>query len=228
MGRMQSVVPTCLLFGAIAACHTSAPATTDATGTTDSPTTSDDKGLAIEWATSPATIPGNATGDIAISSMKYRLANLRVIGDAGPGDTRTSIDTIELDWAAGTTPMPIAFADAPSGLYSKVILVADGNLVDYSYEIAGTAKLDDIPLPFAIHDRSPLAISLDTSATLEPNQTASLAITIRIDQALQSLDFHKLTNSNGMLTLDTFDDAMSDFRSKMMDDVFESTDDTPH
>ncbi|HEX7701476.1 MAG TPA: hypothetical protein VF403_12155 [Kofleriaceae bacterium] len=182
-----------------------------------------DRGLSITWATSPNTIPGE-TGDdgLSIASMTFRLANLRVIGDAGPGDTRTSVDSIELDWAAGAKPNAVSFADAPTGLYSRVILVVDGNLIDYSYELAGTTKLDGNLTPYRIHDRSPLAISLDTSAMLEPNQTASLGITIRIDQALQSLDFSKLSNQSGTLVLDTFDDAMSDFRNKMMNSVFQA------
>jgi hypothetical protein len=184
---------------------------------------STDRGLSIKWATSPNTIPGETGGDgLSIASMTFRLANLRVIGDAGPGDNRTSVDSIELDWAAGAKPNPVSFVDAPTGLYSRVILVVDNNLIDYSYELAGTTKLDGNIMPYQIHDRSPLAISLDTSAMLEPNQTASLGITIRIDQALQSLDFSKLSNQSGTLVLDTFDDAMGDFRNKMMNSVFQA------
>jgi hypothetical protein len=184
---------------------------------------SSDHGLTITWATSPSSIPGDTGGDDgSITTMTFRVANLRVIGDASAGDDRTSVDSIELDWAAGATPNAVSFADAPAGLYSKVILLADGNLIDYSYELAGTTKLDGNTLPYQIHDRSPLAISLDTSTMLEPNQTASLGITIRIDQALQSLDFHKLSNQSGTLVLDTFDDAMGDFRNKMMSSVFET------
>ena len=180
-------------------------------------------GLSITWATSPTTIPGDtADNTLTLAAMTFRLANLRVIGDAGPGDTRTSVDSIQLDWATGAKPKSVSFADAPTGLYSRVILVADGNLVDYSYELTGTTKLDGTTLPFQIHDRSPLAISLDTSAMLEPDHGLTLGITIRIDQALQSLDFHKLANESGTLVLDTFDNAMSDFREKMMNSVFQA------
>ncbi|MEO8840969.1 MAG: hypothetical protein ABI591_02565 [Kofleriaceae bacterium] len=219
---MQTVVPTCLLLGVIAACHGSDPSAPDGSMVTDG-SSSTDHGLAITWATSPNTIPGDTGGDgNSIATMTFRIANLRVIGDAGPGDNRTSIDSLELDWAAGATPSPVAFGDAPPGLYSHVILLADGNLINYSYELAGTTKLDGVSMPYQIHDRSPLAISLDTSAMLDPNETASLAITIRIDQALQSLDFHKLSNQNGTLVLDTFDNAMSDFRDDMMNSVFQT------
>jgi hypothetical protein len=184
---------------------------------------SDTSGLSIDWSTHPVTIPGDVgSNDTTITSMTFRVANLRVIGDAGPGDDRTSIDTIVLQWQAGVLPSPISFANAPTGLYSRVVLLADGNLVDNSYELAGTTKVDGMTLPYSIQDRSPLAISLDTSTMLDPDQVASLGITIKIDQALQSLDFSKLDNENGTLTLDTFDDAMGDFRNKMASAVFEA------
>jgi hypothetical protein len=219
---MHPVVPTCLLLGVIAACHGSDPNAPDGSIDGDG-SSSSDHGLSITWATSPNTIPGNTDGggDGSITTMTFRLGNLRVIGDASAGDDRTSVDNIELDWAANMKPNPVSFADAPTGLYSKVILLADG-IITYSYELAGTTKLDGNIMPFQIHDRLPLAISVDTSVMLEPNQTASLGITIRIDQALQSLDFSKLSNQSGTLVLDTFDDAMSDFRNKMMSSVFEA------
>ncbi len=179
--------------------------------------------LSVRWATEPLAIPGDAGSNVTISRLLFRVANLRVIGDAGPGDTRTSVDAIQLGWSQGVTPDAVGFADAPTGLYSRIILLADGNLADYSWEIGGSVKLDNVATAFAIHDRSPLAISLDTSATLDPGQATALTVTVRIDQALQSLDFHQLAHTgDGGLALDTFDDAMSDFREKMMTNVFES------
>jgi hypothetical protein len=183
---------------------------------------STDQGLQVTWS-SGTPIPGNATSDVTVSHLLFRIANLRVIGDAGPGDDRTSADSFQVEWAQGMTPAPETFAMAPSGLYSHLVFLADGNLVDYSYEIEGTAKVDGNVTNFKIHDRSPLPVSLDTSTTLEPNQATSLAIVVRVDQALTSLDWSKLNNQGGTLTLDTFDDAMSDFRGKMVNSVF-STD----
>lgn len=178
--------------------------------------------LSVRWATEPVAIPGDAGSNVIISRLLFRVATLRIIGDAGPGDTRTSVDAIKVEWSQGMTPQAVGFADAPTGLYSRIILLADGNLIDYSYEIAGTVKLDNVVTPFMIHDRSPLAISLDTTATLDPGQATALTVTVRITQALQALDFHQLTRVGDGLTLDTFDDAMSDFHDKMMTTVFES------
>jgi hypothetical protein len=181
-----------------------------------------DQGLQVTWS-SATPIPGNATTDVTVSKLLFRIANLRVIGDAGPGDNRTSADSFQVEWAQGMTPVAETFANAPTGLYSHLVFLADGNLVDYSYEIEGTTKVDGNVTSFKIHDRSPLPVSLDTSTMLEPNEVASLAIVVRVDQALTSLDWSKLNNQNGTLVLDTFDDGMNDFRGKMVNSVF-STD----
>ncbi|MEO6774734.1 MAG: hypothetical protein ABI467_17295 [Kofleriaceae bacterium] len=220
---MQGVVRTCLLLGGIAACHAADPNNTvDAAPPIGDGSNMVDEGLQLTWSSSPA-IPGMATDDVTVSSLLFRISNLRVIGDAGPGDDRTSVNSIQVAWSQGATPPAVDFANAPTGLYSHLVFLADGNLTDYSYEITGTAKVGGNVMPFAIHDRSPLPISLDTSTTLEPNQATSLAIVVHLDQALQSVDWSKLGTNNGTLTLDTFDSAMSDFRGKMINNVF-STD----
>jgi hypothetical protein len=201
-----------------AGCGNPDPATgPDASATPDGSNTSG-AGLAVRWAAEPAAIPGDAGSNVTISSLLFRVANLRVIGDAGPGDTRTSIDAIQLAWAADTMPATVGFGDAPSGLYSRVALLADGNQAAYSYEVAGTVKFEGTLTPYAIHDRAPLAISLDTSATLDPGGRSTLTVTVRIDQALQSLDFHKLRQTGSGLVLDTGDPAISGFRDELMKD----------
>ena len=215
---MQGVVRTLLLLGGIVACHASSPATNpDAAPPTGDGSNAGHEGLEVRWS---AAIPGAVTSDITVSSLLFRVASLRVIGDAGPGDDRTSADTFKVSWTQGSTPDPLEFADAPTGLYSHVAFLADGNLIDYSYEIQGMAKLNGNPTPFYIHDRSPLPVSIDTSATLDPNQITSIAIDVSLDQALQSVDWSHLDNNNGTLTLDTFDNGMNDFRGKMINSVF--------
>jgi hypothetical protein len=219
---MQGVVRTCLLLGVIAGCHTTDPSSPDGGSHGSDGSDTSDNGLTITWAARPATIPGDAGSDITVSSMLFRVSNLRVIGDAGPGDTRTSADSLSVAWAQGVAPNAIPFDDAPTGLYSRVVMLADGGLTDYSYEIAGTAKVNGNAKPFRIHDLSPLGISIDTDTMLDPGRGVSLGIIVRIDQALQSISFGDLRDNNGTLVLETFDSAMNDFRKKMMSSVFET------
>src|SRR4051812_28165127 len=137
---MQGVVRMCLLVGGIAACHTSDPNSPDGGMITGDGSNEPRVGLALTWSTQPASIPGEVDSNISVASMLFRVANLRVIGDAGPGDTRTSVDQLQLSWGQSGPPEPIRFGDAPSGLYSHVLMLVEGNITDYSYEITGTAK----------------------------------------------------------------------------------------
>jgi hypothetical protein len=193
----------------------------DGRGDDDNDGSVDAPGLSLRWSTR-APIPGDITSEITVGSMVYRIANLRVIGDAGPGDNRTSQDTFSASWDTGVVPPTITFTDAPSGLYSKVILLADANFIDYAYEIHGTVKVSGDTHPYKVHDRTPIGVSIDTSAMLDPGKGTSITIRLDMAKAFEGLDFTKLTNDSGTLVLDTFDDQMNDFRGRMVSNVFDA------
>jgi len=140
---------------------------------------------------------------------------LRIIGDAGPGDTRTSRDHVELEWKTGASPAAIEFADAPSGLYSKFLMDADGETTANSYELAGTVAVDGDNVEFVIHDLEPLKVSIDTSVALDPGKRAAVKVQLEIDSAFDDLDFSELPNNQGKLELSTTDRQMSKFRSRL-------------
>ena len=97
-------------------------------------------------------------------------------------------------------------------------MIADrhGDLINDSYEIDGTVKIGNATQPFKIHDRSPIAIELDTSTTLDPGQSATVGIEVELDQSVPSIDFTMLDTDNGALDLDTLDSQMADFRTKLI------------
>ena len=172
-------------------------------------------GLTIPWTASPA-IPGAVATDLSITSMVFRVDSLRVVGDTGTSATHGAI---ELQWASGQTPQPTMFSDAPSGLYSKVVIHADGELVDYSWEIDGTVGLDGISQAFAIHDLTAMSINIDSSAMLDPGGSAMLGVTFQMDQVFDGLDFTALDNDDGLLVLDTDDCAMTAFRTNLQQSI---------
>jgi hypothetical protein len=206
---MQVVVRAVIVLG-LAACgnHEVVPPSDGAMGGTDG---AGAVGLTIPWSVKP-TVPGSVTSNVVVTSMLFRVDSLRVVGDAG---TSVSLGDLTLTWATGETPMPAVFVDAPSGLYSKVVFHADGEIVDYSWEIDGTVQLDDGSHPFAIHDREDLTADINASATLEPGGNATLPVELDIDQPFDGLDFKSLDSDDGTLTLDTLDSQMDDFRDKL-------------
>jgi hypothetical protein len=168
-------------------------------------------GLTIPWSVKPM-VPGPVASNVVVTSLLFRVDSLRVVGDAG---TSVSLGDLTLMWSSGQAPTPAVFVDAPSGLYSKVVFHADGEIVDYSWEIDGTVQLDDGSHPFVIHDREDLTADIDASATLEPGGNATLPVEFDIDQPFDGLDFKNLDSDDGTLTLDTLDSQMDDFRGKL-------------
>lgn len=172
------------------------------------------QGLIVPF-TTKSPIPGEVKDEIAVSRVLFRLAHLRVIGDAGPGDTRTSQDHFSIEWKAGMAPSPLTFADAPAGLYSKVSIRADGETIADSYEIEGTVMLEGDEVAFLIRDREPLEISIDTDVALDPGKTASVSLRLELDSALEDIDFSELPTNQGTLELATDDRQMPKFRNRM-------------
>lgn len=210
---MQALVQAALVVGLVVACHQPNPENPDAAGSVDASVVS---GLYVPWTTLP-TIPGDSSDNLTVATMLLRIDNLRVIGDAGPGDPRTSKSSFTVSWNGITAPATVAFMEAPTGLYSKLTLLADGHLVDDSYEITGTALINDVVYPYRIHDRDPINISLSTSATLEPGGEAHVPVRIAVQDALGVVDFTTLPSNGGTLELDTFDSQMPAFRAKLIE-----------
>ncbi|HEY1818007.1 MAG TPA: hypothetical protein VGG74_36945 [Kofleriaceae bacterium] len=209
---MQAVVRFTIAIGLVACGHDAVeppPPDGPAMGTS---------GLTIPWTASPD-LPGQVGSNITVSSMVFRLDSLRVVGDTG---TNITHGALALQWSSGQTPPPTVFSDAPSGIYSKVVFHADGQLVDYSWEIDGTVALADGTHSFAIHDLMDLSVSIETSATLAPGGTAVLGVTFQMDQVFDGLDFTALDNDDGLLVLDTDDTAMTDFRTNLQQSIVPS------
>jgi hypothetical protein len=210
LGVMQGVVRSTLML-ALVACtgsHVTSPPDGD-TG---------NSGIAIPWSTSPA-IPGNIGDNATITSMTFRIDSLRVVGDAG---TTNTLGNLQLAWGSGAPPTTV-FSDAPSGLYSKVVLHADGELLDYSWEIAGNVSMPDGTHPFSVHDLMPLAVAIDTSAMLDPGGMVTLGVTFRMDQPFDGLDFASFElQTDGTLVLDTDDAQMPGFRTKLQQAIVPS------
>ena len=65
-----------------------------------------------------------------LEEVRLDLENVRAVGDAAPGDSRTSrVDSLRLEWWGGdddgrrpqNEPVVVTFDQAPPGLYSNVV-----------------------------------------------------------------------------------------------------------
>lgn len=208
---MQGMIRCAVVAGLLAACHS------DDTAVPDAPATGKTS-MTVQWATKPGAWPGVIGDGITVDSARFAFDSLRVIGDAGPGDLRTTARTFEVRWEKDRDPpAAIEFADAPTGLYSQVALQVDGHLVNNSYEIRGTIQINGNDVEYRIEDDASLPVTLAIDKMKTPTAAVRLEVDIDFVKAINSIDFTKLMNDGGHLELDGDSQDMDAFRKKLVE-----------
>ncbi len=147
------------------------------------------------------------------------MSSLRVVGDAGPGDPRTTQSAMELGFAwtsSDQRPTTITFDDAPTGLYSQVAIAFDGGSND-AYEIRGTVEVGSNTFDFRIEDSIPLTFNVSIDEMVSPGETAVIPLRINFSHALDSVDWATLDINDGRLELESGDPQMSMFRVTLIE-----------
>jgi hypothetical protein len=190
-------------------------ATTDPDGTQLTP------GMFVTWKAQPP-VPGPLTSDVSLSAATFQVSHLQVVGDAGPGDERTTRSRYLITWNNLGHPALDAFPSAPVGVYSQMTIdLAVGVYAPYAYQLEGTWRRRSGPgsggadQPFRIIDRQGLSTAVDCAATLGAGGNAMLTIDLELEDALGGVDFEDLDVVGGVLVLDTFDRQMPAFRDRM-------------
>lgn len=214
---MQGMIRCGLLAGLLMACHTSDPGTPDGAPDGNEPGS---PGLHVRWSSEPATYPGNLEDWLTVDSVQFMVEDLKVIGDAGPGDLRTTKAIFQLKWDAGSSPDMIDFSDAPTGLYSKVSMQLDGHLIVPSLEIKGHVNVEGTLLEYEVEDRNAVSLSLDINRMLQPGGSATVALVLNLHDALTSIDYKSLTIDQGKVSVETGDPQLPSFINKFVDKAF--------
>jgi hypothetical protein len=206
---MQGLIRCALVAGIFCACHA------DDTTTPDGSEGGGEGGLIVQWSSRPDTWPAQIANGLTVESARFACDSLRVIGDAGPGDMRTAAGDFEVLWEGATVPTPIMFADAPSGLYSQLSLLFDGQVVDKTVDIEGTVVVSNNLEEFVIEDSNPLPITLAIEKSVSPGATATIRIDIDFAHALEAVHWDQLPKSDGKLELESGNPDMAEFRKKL-------------
>lgn len=214
MDRMQGLIRCGVLAGSLMACHTGSPGGPDG-AMPDGDGSGGTSGLHVAFISDPAPIPGLLDTGFTLETVVFKFDNLKVIGDAGPGDPRTTATNFVVKWDDQTTPPPIDFATAPTGLYSKVSFQIDGHLIDESYIVKGHVTVSGTSYPFEVEDRSSLSLSLDCNRMLEAGGTDTIKVKFAFKDALESVDWSDVHNHEGTLDLDDTDPQIVTFHTKL-------------
>lgn len=198
------------MAGVFCACHSD---DTDAPDAGDG----DDSGLVVRWASTPTTWPADLGSGVTIDRARFKIDSLRVVGDAGPGDPRTTATSFEIRWDSETHPSDLVFEQAPPGVYSLVALSIDAHLVDAAFEIRGHVFVENTEWEYRIEDDAPLGFSVGIDARLAPGGRADVRIRIDFAHALDAVDFRNLPTVDGHLELNSYDSQMPTFRRTLIE-----------
>lgn len=171
----------------------------------------------MRWSSEPITWPGDLGDGVIIEHASFAFDSLRVIGDAGPGDPRTTANGFIVRWDGDTQPSDIMFAEAPTGVYSQLSLSIDGQLSGNSLELRGRVFIDSEEWEFRVEDDDSLDVTIPISYTLAPPASAVVELHVDFAHALGGIDFEALEVHNGRLELEDGDDQMDAFRDRLID-----------
>jgi hypothetical protein len=173
----------------------------------------DSTGLTITWATTTA-VPGPVAADRTVQELHITYSSVQVVGDAAPGDDRTTRRTTELEWDADGAPPPTEFPEAPPGLYSRLELGVGGSAE--TIEIDGEVDLGGIWTPFEIRDEYPNPVSLPLAVDLRPGMVTTLPLEIDVGAVLAVVPFADLPRRDDHLELGRDDPRMVGVRAALV------------
>ena len=198
------------LVAAAAGCSSPATGGVDGGGGGDAPPSDRDggpndvdappAGVGLELDLVAPGLPWVATG-VAVERVRLWLRDVRVIGDSAPGDARTSLAQLELDFEPGRDPPPVSFPQAPPGNYSQLAARLGRSDGSQSFEIQGTVTIAGQPHELEIRDLNIADVSVALDVRVE---TAAVAVTVALDLSfLGGIDWSSAPqDGNGRIQLE--------------------------
>lgn len=172
-------------------------------------------GLVFQFESEPGLGEDELGGEYnpVIDEVVLTLVQVRAIGDAAPGDERTSADELALSWADGDTE-ELEFPQAPPGFYAQLLAELA------SYEIEGTLQVSGDRVPFRIAESGAnieIAVGLDGLA-LEPGMDRTVTITVDLGDVVEAVDWDSVpAGDDGVRRLSAESEAMVEVRQRLQD-----------
>jgi hypothetical protein len=145
-------------------------------------------GLTIELVAKGG-VPQMPQATVEITRLVIGMKTIRAIGDAAPGDMRTTRTDLELEWRDNLMPVPHLFPMAPPGVYSTVELrVGDSTKSAAAIDIVGRATRGGNLVPFEIESQtSEVPISIAVSTVLTPRTIATTTIEVDVAALVEDI-----------------------------------------
>lgn len=162
-------------------------------------------GLVFEFGIDPV-VPGSVGAKVRVDEVRVYWLDVRAIGDSAPGDSRTSRASLDLVWQSESSPGPLAFPQAPPGLYSRLEARIGGG--QRAYEIRGAVMLRDGGTEsFEIRDEAQESISISLAGVVVNSAPVTARVTMSLS-FLASVDWDGLWDDRHDLKIEAGDPAV--------------------
>jgi|GEM_PF-2744986 len=146
-------------------------------------------------------VPGSVESPqrtLTLDSVRLVLEDVRAVGDAAPGDERTTLDRVDIEWGDDDAPEPLAFGDPPVGVYSRIVARVRSVEIEGELETEGAGGGDDSgeddgndELEFVL-EVEPASLSLDValgSLDVAPGVATTIELTFDAGQLVDAADW---------------------------------------
>jgi hypothetical protein len=183
-------------------------------------------GLVFAWSAQPA-LPGAASEDIAVSAASFQLRDVRALGDAAPGDGRTSRASVDVTWLDGDGPAPLRFDQAPPGLYSRLELRLGGDSpywmrgeVEQELEGGDDEEGEEVWVPWEIRDDGDITVTVPLDVAVAVGGVQEVTIGVDVGDLARRIDWERVPLRGGVRVVDAADPQMPALRERIADSVF--------
>jgi hypothetical protein len=156
--------------------------------------------LSFELSTSPD-VPATV-GAVQVDELRVWLRDVRAIGDSAPGDERTSVAELELDWRSGRPLTTVRFPSAPPGVYARLdARLGQPGDDEKAWELRGRVTRTDGVFELELEGESSLSLSVSLDALVLGATARTARVTLALD-FLEDVDWQSLPVDGDRIRLD--------------------------
>jgi hypothetical protein len=202
-----------LIVLTVAACGDPAPPVGDDDAGPDAETPGD-SGLELRWTSVGMDGP---VGEVTLDECRLWLADLRIVGDAAPGDDRTYLAKTEIKLDGGAPPVQ-RFDDAPPGRYSTVDFSTEGlSDSEPAWRIRGSVALGDEIYDLEIEDDDGFSRSLPLSGlVLGAGETRRINLEVDLVAVLAGVDWESMPRDGDVIEIDDDTPELGALRARLV------------
>lgn len=173
-------------------------------------------GLSFTFRSYPVALPTDPDGGnkIVIEDARMWLRNVRAVGDAAPGDERTTIESVILGYNPGEPgggTLQLDFPRAPAGVYSLLIAEVTRYELEGSVEVGG----DDFDYSIDVELSPGQTVNIDLKGQVLGSELLTVPIKSDLRKLPREIDWNNADQEDGEIEVESSDPGVSDMNGKL-------------